>query len=340
MSDPVLAAGALPEGDAKRHAVEAMFDRLAPGYDRMNRIISLGQDTRWRRRTVDALGLARGSLVLDLACGTGDLCRDLAAAGYRAVGVDFSAGMLARARTTAPLVRGDAQALPLPRAVRSTASCAASRLRNFVDLDALFAECARVLRPGGRFAALDAAVPEHVVLARRQRRVVPGRGAGARAGARPRRRRVPLPPASRRPTSPRRARCSTGSARRGVRRRGPPHDDRWIGAAHHRDPGRDRARHCPPRRLRGGARADPPGRRRRRRHGRRSCTARSGRASRGSTTAAGFVTAGERRPRRRRRRGCGPRDASTSDDDVPRARHRARSRSGPCPSTPPPTASS
>lgn len=155
--------GVLPTGDSKRRAVVAMFDRLAPSYDRMNRLISLGQDRRWRRRTVDALGLPLGSLVLDLACGTGELCRDLAAVGHRPLGIDLSAGMLAAARTDAPLVRGDAAALPFPAASLDGIVCGFA-LRNFVDLDAVFTECARVLRPGGRFAALDAAVPEHALL--------------------------------------------------------------------------------------------------------------------------------------------------------------------------------
>jgi demethylmenaquinone methyltransferase/2-methoxy-6-polyprenyl-1,4-benzoquinol methylase len=158
-------SGDLPEGSDKRRAVEAMFDRVAPGYDRMNRIISLGRDTHWRRRTVDALGLPRGSLVLDLACGTGDLCCELAGAGYRPIGVDFSAGMLelAQARTDAPLVRGDAQALPLHDGAVDGVVCGFA-LRNFVDVCAVFVECARVLRPGGRLAALDAAVPERRVM--------------------------------------------------------------------------------------------------------------------------------------------------------------------------------
>jgi len=159
----VASTGGLPEGPEKRQAVEEMFDRVAPGYDRMNRIISLGRDTRWRKRTVEALGLPRGSLVLDLACGTGDLCRDLADAGYRAVGIDFSAGMLARAHTDAPLVRGDAQALPLRDRAVDGVVCGFA-LRNFVEVRAVFDECARVLRPGGRFAALDAAVPERVIM--------------------------------------------------------------------------------------------------------------------------------------------------------------------------------
>ena len=140
-----------------------MFDRLAPRYDRMNRIISLGLDRGWRRRTVDELAPTRGARVLDLACGTGDLCRDLAARGFRPVGVDFSAGMLAAAHVDAPLVRGDGAALPVAQAAFDGLTCGFA-LRNFVDLDAVFAECARALRPGGRFAALDATVPANPLL--------------------------------------------------------------------------------------------------------------------------------------------------------------------------------
>jgi demethylmenaquinone methyltransferase/2-methoxy-6-polyprenyl-1,4-benzoquinol methylase len=157
------ADGALPEGETKRRAVEAMFDRLAPSYERMNRVISLGQDRRWRRHAVDSLALPLGSLVLDLACGTADLCRDLAAHGHRAVGLDFSEGMLRNAHTDAPLVRADAATLPFPSASIDGIICGFA-LRNFVDLDVVLAECARVLRPGGRFAALDAAIPEHAVM--------------------------------------------------------------------------------------------------------------------------------------------------------------------------------
>jgi demethylmenaquinone methyltransferase/2-methoxy-6-polyprenyl-1,4-benzoquinol methylase len=155
--------GALPQGAAKHDAVEGMFDRLAPRYDRMNRIISLGMDRGWRRRTVDALAATPGGTVLDLACGTGDLCRDLAARGHVVVGLDFSAGMLAAARVDAPLVRGDGAALPVASTSIDGVTCGFA-LRNFVDLDAVLRECARVLRPGGRFAALDATVPTNPLL--------------------------------------------------------------------------------------------------------------------------------------------------------------------------------
>lgn len=157
------AASGLPVGDAKRDAVDDMFDRIAPGYDRMNRIISLGQDGRWRRHTVAALELAPGARVVDVGCGTGDLCQELAGRGYEPIGVDRSAGMLARAHAEAPLVRADGERLPFHDASLDGA-VSAFTLRNVVDLDALFRACARALRPGGRLAMLETAVPDRAAL--------------------------------------------------------------------------------------------------------------------------------------------------------------------------------
>ena len=77
----------LPEGETKREMVESMFDTIAPTYDRLNRVISLGLDRGWRRKTVAALALDRGACVIDLACGTGDLCEDLATVGIPTVRV-------------------------------------------------------------------------------------------------------------------------------------------------------------------------------------------------------------------------------------------------------------
>lgn len=153
----------LPRGDRKRVAIEAMFDRIAPRYDRMNRVISLGQDARWRRRAVELLGLEPGARVLDLACGTGDLCRELVSAGYRPVGLDLSLGMLQEASTDAPLVRADAEHLPFLDTTFDGVVCGFA-LRNFVELDTVFRACAGALRPGGRLVALDAAVPERMIL--------------------------------------------------------------------------------------------------------------------------------------------------------------------------------
>lgn len=159
----VDATGALPRDADKRAWVESMFDRVAPSYERVNAVISLGQDRRWRRDVVTSLGVAPGSSVLDVACGTGDLCRALASSGYRPVGVDVSAGMLAAARADAAFVRGDALALPFRDAGTDGVVCGFA-LRNFVALAPFFSECARVLRPGGRLVAVDAAVPANRVV--------------------------------------------------------------------------------------------------------------------------------------------------------------------------------
>jgi demethylmenaquinone methyltransferase / 2-methoxy-6-polyprenyl-1,4-benzoquinol methylase len=179
---------ALPRGDEKVRAVRAMFDAIAPRYDLVNRVMTFGLDVRWRRRTVRALELEPGSLVLDLACGTGDLCRELACAGQHAIGVDLSFGMLQRgvARTSVPLVQGDALRLPVADGRADGVTCGFA-LRNFVELPPFVAELARVVRPGGRIALLEVAEPERPVLRRGHAvyfgRVVPRIGALLSDGA-------------------------------------------------------------------------------------------------------------------------------------------------------------
>jgi demethylmenaquinone methyltransferase/2-methoxy-6-polyprenyl-1,4-benzoquinol methylase len=153
----------LPQGDAKVEAVRSMFDAIAPRYDLVNRVMTFRMDVGWRRRTVHDLGLRRGSTVLDLACGTGDLCRELQRQHLRPVGIDLSFGMLAAARTTAPLVEGDALSLPVPDAAVDGITCGFA-LRNFLALGPFFAELARVVRPGGRIALLEVAEPRNPVL--------------------------------------------------------------------------------------------------------------------------------------------------------------------------------
>jgi demethylmenaquinone methyltransferase/2-methoxy-6-polyprenyl-1,4-benzoquinol methylase len=101
--------------------------------------------------------------VLDLACGTGDLCRELERASMRPIGVDFSHGMLSASRTDVPLVQGDALRLPMPDASVDGVTCGFA-LRNFVDLDAFFVELARVTRPYGHIALLEVAEPRARVL--------------------------------------------------------------------------------------------------------------------------------------------------------------------------------
>lgn len=162
-ASPFTSDGELPRGEAKARAVRSMFDAVAPRYDLVNRVMTMRMDVGWRRRAVRTLGLPRGSTVLDLACGTGDLCRELASQGLEPVGVDLSFGMLANARTSAPLVHADALRLPLPDGAVDGVTCGFA-LRNFADLGAFLTEVARVVRRGGRIALLEVAEPEIGVL--------------------------------------------------------------------------------------------------------------------------------------------------------------------------------
>lgn len=140
-----------------------MFDTIAPRYDLVNRIMTFRLDVRWRRIAIESLGLSKGAVLLDLATGTGDFCRELADHGYRSIGADFSFGMLAAARTTEPLVQGDGMGLPIASASVDGATCGFA-LRNFVDLNEVFAELARIVRPGGRIALLDASEPDNKLM--------------------------------------------------------------------------------------------------------------------------------------------------------------------------------
>jgi demethylmenaquinone methyltransferase/2-methoxy-6-polyprenyl-1,4-benzoquinol methylase len=143
--------------------VRQLFDTIGGRYDLVNRVMTFGMDVGWRRRAVRELRLPAGSRVFDLACGTGDLCRELAASGYRPVGFDFSFGMLAHARTEAPLVQADALRLPVGAASADGITCGFA-LRNVTSLPELFAELGRVVRPGGAIALLETARPETRVL--------------------------------------------------------------------------------------------------------------------------------------------------------------------------------
>jgi demethylmenaquinone methyltransferase/2-methoxy-6-polyprenyl-1,4-benzoquinol methylase len=151
-------AAPLPTGEEKTARVRAMFDTIAPRYDLMNRLMTLGLDQGWRRGTLRALALPAGSVVLDLACGTGDLTRLGLRGGYRMVGADLSAGMLAANGAAAPLVEADGSRLPFGAASFDGLVCGYA-LRNFTDLAATLAEAARVVRPGGRIAVLEVDAP-------------------------------------------------------------------------------------------------------------------------------------------------------------------------------------
>ena len=150
----------LPEGADKAAMVQSMFDAIAPRYDLVNRIMTFRLDVRWRRRAVRDLALPAGSRVLDLASGTGDLCIDMRRAGLDPVSMDLSFGMLSNDRSGAPRAQADILRLPVPDGSVDGIMCGFA-LRNLVDLDVFFRECARAIRPGGRVALLDVGVPHN-----------------------------------------------------------------------------------------------------------------------------------------------------------------------------------
>jgi demethylmenaquinone methyltransferase/2-methoxy-6-polyprenyl-1,4-benzoquinol methylase len=157
---------ALPDLADKRDAVQDMFDRIAPRYDLLNRMMSLGLDQRWRRRALDEIEVGAGDVVVDLACGTGDLTELAVARGARVVGVDFAREMLRGARhrgIAANFVQGDGAALPLASGSATVAVCGFA-LRNFVALPDIFAELARIIAPGGRIALIDVDRPSSAIV--------------------------------------------------------------------------------------------------------------------------------------------------------------------------------
>jgi demethylmenaquinone methyltransferase/2-methoxy-6-polyprenyl-1,4-benzoquinol methylase len=146
-------------------AVRSMFDRIAPVYDLMNRVMTVGLDGRWRRLTAQAV-VREGDRVLDAACGTGDLAvADLKAGASRVTGLDFSEAMLQRARRKAQRhelavdwIQGDMLALPFADGTFDAATVGFG-VRNVADLELGLRELRRVLRPGGRLAILEITQP-------------------------------------------------------------------------------------------------------------------------------------------------------------------------------------
>jgi demethylmenaquinone methyltransferase / 2-methoxy-6-polyprenyl-1,4-benzoquinol methylase len=158
-----LTAGA----DGKAAFVRAMFARIVPRYDLVNRLMTMGLDRRWRRETA-AITRPSGAFALDIATGTGDLALELARQGARrVVGADFCADMLSAAVVKTvragiadkiTFAAGDTTRLPFRD---DTFDCIVNgfMLRNVTDLPAAFGELARVLKPGGRLACLDLTPP-------------------------------------------------------------------------------------------------------------------------------------------------------------------------------------
>ena len=150
-----------------------MFDRIASRYDLMNRVLSLGLDAGWRRKAVAGLHLSPGSTVLDLACGTGALSRELLRSDMKPVGADISEQMLrhliqgeAIAEQTdgqtdkaVPVVIADCLRLPMGDATAQGVICGFA-MRHFVSMKPLLAEAARVLVPHGRLVLLELDEPD------------------------------------------------------------------------------------------------------------------------------------------------------------------------------------
>jgi len=152
-------------GTLEPEAVRTMFDRIAPVYDRMNRLMTAGLDRRWRERTAQRV-VRPGDRVIDAACGTGELAlADLLAGAGQVVGVDFSKPMLERARQKSGAiewVHGDLSRLPFPDAGFQAATVGFG-LRNVADLDGALRELRRVLEPGGRLGVLEITRPRGLV---------------------------------------------------------------------------------------------------------------------------------------------------------------------------------
>jgi demethylmenaquinone methyltransferase / 2-methoxy-6-polyprenyl-1,4-benzoquinol methylase len=147
-------------GTLEPEVVRGMFDRIAPVYDVMNRVMTAGLDRRWRRLAAAEV-VWPGDRVLDACCGTGDLAVEAERRGGRVVGLDFSERMLERARKKSGAiewVRGDALALPFEDGTFDAATVGFG-VRNLADLESGLRELARVLRPGGKLAVLEITRP-------------------------------------------------------------------------------------------------------------------------------------------------------------------------------------
>lgn len=148
---------ALAEPESKRRYVRSLFATIADRYDLITRVLSYGQDRRWKERVIDLCGARPGIRALDLACGTGDIAFAIERRGARVVGLDLTVRMLQLARMkhdAVPFVAGDMLALPFPDRSFDVVTTGYG-LRNVPDLAAAIAEAHRVLKPGGIFVSLD-----------------------------------------------------------------------------------------------------------------------------------------------------------------------------------------
>ena len=158
-------------GQARAARVNDLFAAIAPRYDLINDLQSLGLHRFWKRRLVKLSGVQAGRRALDLCCGTGDIAFALARAGATVTGLDFSEAMLAVARASqkkhgavlpcpVQFLKGDAMRLPFPDASFDVTTVGYG-LRNLADWKTGLAEMRRVTRPGGRMLILDFGKPDN-----------------------------------------------------------------------------------------------------------------------------------------------------------------------------------
>lgn len=142
--------------EGKRRYVRRLFTTIADRYDLITRVLSYGQDRRWKRRLIALARIDAADRVLDLACGTGDILLDAAREARRTVGLDVTSRMLqlAAARGARALVTGDMSALPFGDAAFDLVTTGYG-LRNVPDLEQAVTEIHRVLAPDGRLLSLD-----------------------------------------------------------------------------------------------------------------------------------------------------------------------------------------
>lgn len=170
-----------PGGDPSKY-VQRMFSRIAPRYDLMNRLMTAGQDVAWRREVIRRAGIHPGTVLLDLGAGTGDIAREALRQqpACRAIAADFTLGMMLAGRQRGGSVlywcAADALHLPYPDACFD-ALVSGFLLRNVTDLSQALREQFRVLKPGGRWVALDTTPPDNNLLSPfirfHMRRVIP-----------------------------------------------------------------------------------------------------------------------------------------------------------------------
>lgn len=158
-------------GQERADYVQGMFDRVAERYDLMNRLMTAGQDIKWRQFVIEKAAIPRGGRLLDIATGTGDIAWEGLTQDptIQAVGGDFSTGMMQAGRQTYPerhvidWTGADTLALPLPNTYFD-AVVSGFLMRNVIDVPRAFAEQYRVLKPGGTCVVLESSPPKDNVL--------------------------------------------------------------------------------------------------------------------------------------------------------------------------------